>query len=187
MVEVKGSIVNEYIIAVKKRVGDQIYNTIISQLDDRSRLLFEKPISDTDWFSLDAYVNFLELDIKLTANGDENVLINRAETLIEKLFKGIFWIFVKLASPESFLRYHAIAHQDYFRGISIKRKCDEQNGAIITYTGFEKQQKLIGLLIIGFYRKALETLGAKDTHVQFLTRIEDDKGYSELKIMWKDK
>jgi len=47
--------------------------------------------------------------------------------------------------------------------------------------------RLIGLSIIGFYRKALEISGAKDVKAEFTTSIEEDKGYCELVLNWNDK
>ena len=38
--------------------------------------------------------------------------------------------------------------------------------------------------IVGYYKKALEISGAKDIHIQFLTRTEDNIGYCELEITW---
>jgi len=34
--------------------------------------------------------------------------------------------------------------------------------ALIKYTGFEKQYRIMGFAIIGFFKKALEIPGAKD-------------------------
>jgi len=187
MVEIKGSVINDSINAVKKRSGDQVYNDIISQLDEQTRQLFENPISDTGWYSLDSYIKFLESDIKLTANGNEHELQIRAEALIEKRLKGIYGIFVKLGSPEFFIRYHSIAHQGYFRGVLMKIRFDGPNQATIKFTGFEKQHKLMGPSIIGFYKKALETFGAKNVYTKYLTLIEENKGYCELEITWKGK
>jgi hypothetical protein len=59
--------------------------------------------------------------------------------------------------------------------------------AVVKYTGFAKQHRLIGLIIIGFYRKALEISGAKDVKAGFTTSIEDDKGYCELLLSWRGK
>jgi hypothetical protein len=59
--------------------------------------------------------------------------------------------------------------------------------ARIKYIGFEKQHRLIGLSLIGFYKKALEISGAKDIKTMFITSIEQGKGFCELEITWTHK
>jgi hypothetical protein len=187
MVEIKGAVVNGSMIAVKKRSGDQVYNNIISQLDEQTRQLFEKPIANTDWFPLDYFLKFLELDIKLTANGDEHELQIRAEALNEKQIKEIYKIFVKVGSPEIIIKHHSMVHQGYFKGVSIKITFDGSNKVIIKYIGFEKQHRLMEPAIVGYYKKALEISVATDIHTKFLTSIGENKGYCELEITWKIK
>ena len=75
-------------------------------------------------------------------------------------------------------------HQGLFRGVSIKITFDGPDKAIITYTGFEKQHRLVQPSLVGFYRKALEISGAKDIQAKYLTSIEENKGFCELEITW---
>lgn len=138
MVEIKGAVIKDAINDVKNRNGDQVYNTIISQLDEQTRQLFKKPISDTGWYPLDLFVKFIELNIKLTANGDENEYLNRVGAIIEKQLTGIYKIFFKSGSPDVFIKNVSITHQGFFRGVSVKATFDGPNKVIIRYTGFEK-------------------------------------------------
>ena len=184
MVEIRGLSINGSIAALKKRKGDQVYNDVVSQLDEQSRQLFEAPILDVGWYSLDSFLTFLEQDIKLTANGDANVLATWTGDLNEQHLRDIYAGFIESESPQFFIRHVAIIHQLYFRGVSIQMKFDGSNKAIITFTGFEKQHKLIEPIVIGFYRKVLEIAGVKDMHAQYLTSIEENKGYCELEITW---
>ncbi len=153
MVEIRGSSINGSINALKEKKGDQTYNTIISQLDEKSRQLFEAPISDRGWYSLDSFIKFLEQDIKLTANGDENALATWTGALNEKYIRDIYGSFIGSESAQFFIGHVLILNQFYFRGISIRISFDGPNKAIIKYTGFEKQHRLVEQIIIGFYRK----------------------------------
>ncbi len=56
--------------------------------------------------------------------------------------------------------------------------------ALLKYTGFEKQHRIMGFALIGFFNKALEISGAKNVAIHFATPIEDCKGYSVLFIAW---
>jgi len=127
------------------------------------------------------------MDIKITAQGNEQELIKRSETLIEHQLKGIYKVFIKLGSPQFVLNRLSIIHQTYFRGVDITVTIPSPGQAIIRYTGFSKQHRLIGLSIIGFYRKALEISDAKNVSAKFKIPIEDDKGYCELILSWRGK
>ena len=95
MVEIKGSVINDSINTVKKKNGDQVYNNILSQLDEQARQLFEQPISETGWYSYDSFIKFLEEELKLTANGDENELQIRSEAFLEQRLKSVYKLFIK--------------------------------------------------------------------------------------------
>ena len=187
MVEIKGAVVNGSIHAIKVRNGEEAYNTIISRLDEQTKQLFENPISDADWYPLDLFLKFLEKDIELTANGDENELEKRSGALNEKYIKEVFGSFVRYEPPEFFIRHHSILHHAYFRGVSMKMKFDEPNKAVITYIGFEKQHRLVAPTIIGYYKKVLEVSETKDVNAKYLVPIEEDKGFCELEITWTTK
>jgi hypothetical protein len=187
MVEIKGAVINGSINAVKKRNGVQVYNDIISQLDEQTRQFYEKPISVTGWYLYDFLIKFLEAEIKLTATGDENELQRRSEELFEKQLKGIYKIFFELGSPEVVFDHFSTLIMAYFKGVLVKVKFDGPDKAIITYTGFEKQHRLVQPSLLGFLKKVLEISGVKDIHAKHLTLIEKGKGYLEFELTWKGK
>lgn len=188
MIEIKGAVVNEAIKSIKARHGDQTYNTIVGLLKRETRALFEQAsILPTSWYSLDAFVQFLEMDLKVTAQGNERELIKRSEELIERQLRGIYKLFIRLGSPEFVLNRISVVHRTYFQGVSIEASLPSAGKAIVKYTGFEKQHRLIGLSIIGFYRKALEISGAREIKAEYTTSIEEDKGYCELILSWSGK
>jgi len=187
MIEIKGSVVSDSIRAVKERSGEHIYNNIFDQLDKQSKKTFEQNILATSWYPLDSFVKFLELDLQLTAHGDKNQLIIRTGAVVEKQLTGIYKLFVKLGSPEFVLNRISIIHKSYFKGVSIDVQMEGSNKAILRYTGFETQHKLMGLTIIGFFKKALEISGAKGVSAKYSTAIEDGKGYCDLVVTWTGK
>ena len=56
--------------------------------------------------------------------------------------------------------------------------------AVVKYTGFEKQHRIMGFAIMGFFKKALEISGAKNVILCFTVPIEEGKVFSELSISW---
>jgi hypothetical protein len=188
MIEVKGSVVSDSVKSVKTHFGEQTYNTIVNQLKGETRALFERAsFLSSSWYPLDAFTEFLEMDIKLTALGNEKELIKRTEVIVEGQLSGIYKVFIKFGSPQFVLNRLSIVHQTYFRGLNATVSMPSADKAIVKYTGFAKQHWLIGFTIIGFYRKALEISGAHDVDAKFITSIEDNKGYCELHLSWHGK
>ncbi|HUL59829.1 MAG TPA: hypothetical protein VLU43_11165 [Anaeromyxobacteraceae bacterium] len=183
-VTIKGLAVLDSVNAIKARSGDQGYERIVATLDDDARGLFRRVVLPTTWYPLDAFVRLLGADVRETAGGNERVLIERSEVVIDKQLRGIYRLFVKLGSPEFVLKRIAIVHMTYFTGVQIENTSLTPGRAVIRYTGFEPQHQLIGYTLIGFYRKALQISGAKNVQVGFSTPIGDGKAYAELVATW---
>jgi hypothetical protein len=184
MVQIKGSIVLDTVRAIKTRAGEEAYAKIISLLKDETRKVFETELFSSTWYALDHFVNFLEVEIKVLANGNEEILIRGSESLVEKQLRGIYKAFVKLGSPEFIIKRVAAVHATYFQGVSIDVKMEGSSKAVIRYAGFEKQHRCMEYTIIGFFRKALEISGAKNVAAGFTTKISAGTGVAELALTW---
>src|SRR6266571_801754 len=93
MAQIKGTVLLDTIAAIKARAGESELTKIVKGLNGEARNLFEGPIYSSTWYSLDAFVNFLEVDIRETANGVREVLSERSEKVIEKQLSGIYKVF----------------------------------------------------------------------------------------------
>ncbi len=184
MAQIKGTVLLDTIAAIKARAGANELAKIVSGLNEEARSLFEGPIYSSTWYPLDAFVNFLEVDIRETANGVREVLSERSEKVIEKQLSGIYKIFVKVGTPEFVIKRIAAVHATYFEGVRIIPEMSDHK-AVIQYVGFQKQHEIMEYGIIGFYRKALELCGAKNVALHFSVPIAKGDTYSELKISWE--
>ena len=54
---------------------------------------------------------------------------------------------------------------------------------VVRYTGFEKQHRIIGFAIMGFFKKALEISGAKNVVLCFTVPIEEGKVFRALDFL----
>ena len=98
--------------------------------------------------------------------------------------RGIYKAFVKLGSPEFVIKRIAAVHATYFQGVPIEVQLQGHAKAVVRYTGFEKQHRIMGFAIMGFFKKALEISGANDVVLCFTVPIEEGKPFSELSISW---
>jgi hypothetical protein len=184
MVQIKGSAVKETIDQIKTRAGEAAFQRVLECLDPETRKMFESEIFASSWFPLDHFTRFLEVEVRVLANGDEDMVRRGAEAVNERQLRGIYKAFVKIGSPEFVIKQIAAVHATYFQGVSIEVQLLGQGKALLKYTGFEKQHRIMGFALIGFFNKALEISGAKDVAIHFATPIDDGKGYSELSISW---
>ena len=184
MVQIKGSAIKETITQIKTRAGEDAFQKILGLLDEETQKICGGQIFSSSWYPLDAFTRFLEIEIKVLADGNEQMVTRGAEAVIESQLSGIYRAFVKLGSPEFVIKQVAAVHNTYFQGVPIEVKVEGTKKALIRYKGFEVQHRILGFAIIGFFKKALEISGAKDLVVYFTIPIEQGKGYSELSISW---
>lgn len=184
MVHIKGTAVLDALEAIKARAGKAELVKIISHLDPETQEIFQRPISRSSWYSCDAFSSFLEADIRETAGGNPQELVKRAEAVTEKQLSGIYKMFVRLGSPEFVIRRIAAVHSTYFDGVQIIPEMKGSNAATIQYVGFSPNHRIMGFIILGFFRKALEISGAKKVDVHFTVRIEAGEKFCELALTW---
>jgi hypothetical protein len=184
MTGIKGTALIDTIKAIKARAGEAELAKILQHLDGEAKTIFESPILPSAWYPLDAFVDFLEADIRETAGGDREALIARSEKVIEAQLRGIYKIFIKLGSPEFVIKRISAVHSTYFKGIQIIPELEDSNRAVIKYVGFKSGHEIMAYVIVGFYRKALEICGAKQVAVNFTIPISAGGAYAEMIITW---
>jgi hypothetical protein len=182
--DIKGRVLLDTLATVKERGGEQELSKIVKGLSDTSRKVFESPILFSEWYPLDAFAEFLEVDIRETADGDREVLARRSEKVIESQLRGIYKIFVRLGSPGFVITRISAVHETYFRGVKIVPEV-EGHTATIRYFGFQKQHNIMEHTIIGFFRKALRMSGANRVDLKFNVAIAQAGPYYEVTITWQ--
>jgi hypothetical protein len=184
MAQIVGSAVLDAFQAIKTRGGEQQLNKILECLDAESKSAFSAPVEPWKWYPLDAFVSFLETDIRETAGGDRSVLIERSKKVIESQLHGVKRFFVQMGSPKYVINRIASVHESYFREIQIIPEVEDGPRAVIKYIGFAKHHDIMECAIIGFYLKALEICGAKDVTAVFTVPMAQGTAFSELTISW---
>ena len=184
MPQISGSVLLDTIKAVKARSGDQELAKILAHLDGEAKLIFNSPIESWKWYPVDAFVRFLETDIRETAGGDRRVLIERSKKVVEAQLRGVYGVVVKLGSAKFVINRIATIHASYFQGVQIIPEIEDGPRATIKYIGFEKHHDMMEYIVIGFFLKALEICGARDVSVIFTVPISQGAAFSEVTIAW---
>jgi hypothetical protein len=184
IIKIKGTSVIDALEAVRKREGEQRLGEIIGSLDAASRDVFRRGLLPTNYYSLDAFVAFLEAGLRLSGD-DERILIQRSGAVAERQLTGLYRVFVKLGSPEFVVRRISVIHQTYFVGTAVQVHALQPGEARIRYLGFGKQHRLMEYVMIGFYQKALEICGARNIQAQMSVPMATDGAYCELCVTWQ--
>jgi hypothetical protein len=180
---IKGTSVLDALEAARNREGEQRLDQIVESLTPAFREVFESPILPTCYYSLDAFVAFLQAGFRLGGD-DERILIKRTEAVAERQLTGLYHMFVKLGSPEFVVRRITTIHQTFFSGIGISVEL-RPGDACLRYTGFRKQHRLMEYVLIGFYQKALQICGAREVRAEMSVPMADDAEFCELHVTWK--
>jgi hypothetical protein len=184
MVQIKGSAIKETIQQIKSRNGEEAFQKILGLLDEETRKICQGEIFSSSWYPLDLFCRFLEVEIRVLADGKEEMVTRGSEAVIERQLRGIYKAFVKFGSPEFVIKRIAAVHATYFQGVPIEVHTPGKGTALVRYTGFERQNRIMGFAIIGFFKKALEISGAKEVNIHFSVPIEEGKPFCELSIAW---
>src|SRR5271155_1401806 len=137
MVQIKGSAIKETIEQIKRRSGDAAFQKILGLLDEETRKVLEGEIFSSTWYPLDLFTRFLEIEIRVLADGNEEMVTRGSEAVIERQLRGIYKAFVKLGSPEFVIKRIAAVHETYFQGVPIEVNLLGHGKAMIKYTGFQ--------------------------------------------------
>ncbi len=157
---------------------------ILNALSEQDRKVFSGVILSSEFYPLDAYVHWLELEVKLLYNGDESVPVRQNLEATEKVFKGIYRVFLYLGSPERVLERLGGINSQIFQGLTVKASKIEKGKVLLTYTGFEKQHKIFEILVRGFWLTVVKLMGAKDYKFQPQISISDGKDHCEYMLTW---
>jgi hypothetical protein len=184
MVQIKGSVLLDSITGIQRRDGERGLEEIIAMLDGDTKKMFQTTVSASTWYPLDLFVRFLAVELKKSAGGNEEVLVTRAEKLVERQLRGVYKIFIKFGSPEFLMKRLTAVNITYFTGVQADVQVTGPGKLTIRFTGFEKQHRLMGFALIGFFRKALELSGSANRQVRFTTPIEAGEKFAEMLVSW---
>jgi hypothetical protein len=187
VLKIKGSPIIDVIKWRIAKYGEKETDRLFNLLDPEVKKTFQNTIITTEWYPMDHFIRFLELDVGELYKGNPEALIGPSEEILGKQLRGIYSLFVKLGSPEFVIKRLSTVNSTYFIGIEVKPNVVAPGKVVIKYTGLEKQHRIFEYVLIGFYKKALEISGAKNINVSVTTSIADGKGYTELTVTWDHK
>jgi hypothetical protein len=101
MVQIKGSAIKETINQIKSRAGEEALQKILGLLDEETRTICQNEVFSSSWYPLDVFTRFLEVEIRVLADGKEEMVTRGSEAVIERQLRGIYKAFVKFCRLNS--------------------------------------------------------------------------------------
>jgi hypothetical protein len=183
MPEVKASGVRVAVQMLREHLPAE-YEAVIARLDERTRNLLCGDLLATGWLPMDAFARFLEAQVAVNGGDARTVMLERSELVMKHEFTLIHKAFAMLSSPESLMKRLSVVNDTYYRGIQAERVLLEKGRAVLRYTGFQAEHRIVEFTMIGFFRAALRASGAKSADAEFTTHMGDPEGYCELVVTW---
>jgi hypothetical protein len=188
MVEIKGTTLQIGKTMFLKIYGEESFAQVVSLLSPEEQQVLNSPIWSVQWYPLDYYTHWCEVVLQEVFHGDEQAHLEQLiYPAIEEQFNLVYRAFLLLSSPESVLRQLARITGAYFRGVSVEVEMLGPGSAMLTFTGFQKQDRIIELSIRGWWQKVLETARVKHAAFEIQTSVGEGQGYGQYVISWGNK
>lgn len=169
---------------VKKKFASR-YEEWINSLPKTSRDILENQILLSNWYPIkDAIVIPTKKICELFYNNSLEGAKEVGRFSAEEALKGIYKVFIKIATP-SFLASRATqVFSTYYRPIQINVVKTESNSSIIRITHFPEPDRITFLRISGWLEGALFVMGFKNANAEITKSLENGDEYTEFFITW---
>ncbi len=184
--EVKGTAVKTIPDYIKLK-HENIYDEWFASLPDSSRKFFEESILSTEWYPLqESVVVPMENLAKILSKDVNKVSWDMGIYSSQVALKGVYKIFVRIASPSFIIGRAANMLESYYRPGSISLAEREKGKIVLEFSDFLKADHLIMHRIAGWSYNTFAVVKAKNIKTE-LKNIESSEGHLKtlLIITWE--
>lgn len=183
--EIKGSAVKATPDFVKEKFGAR-YTEWVKSLPEASRVIIEQPIYATTWYSLtDSVIIPTQKAADLFFEGNSVKAANEIGRYSADIaLKGVYKIFVRVSSPNFVLSRASSIFATYYQPADIKVIDSSEKRAILQFSKFHPNDRLIMNRIAGWIEKTLEITLKSALKVDVENHIEGANLTSKITVMW---
>jgi hypothetical protein len=183
--EVKGTAVKsikEYVETKYK--GD--FNDWIASLPESSQNIMKDAIFANNWYPMkDGAVEPTKALAKKFFNDDyEKAAKESGRYSAEMGLKGVYKIFVKVASPHYIMKRAGRVFTSYYSPSEIAVVANHDKGLTLHITKFPDPEKIIEYRIAGWCERALEFTNCKDVKAVITKSLSKGDDLTEIVINW---
>lgn len=173
--KIKGTSVLGTLHFVSKTFPEQTSEWIDS-LPAESKKIFSNPVISGQWFSFSAgmIVPMEKIGEMFYSGNSKKAASEMGKFSAEEGLKGIYKIFVKIASTGFVLRKTSQIFGTYYDGASIEVVEQTANGAVFKVSGIEKQGRIFFDRVSGWMEKTIEIVNNKPINVSYIESEHSD-------------
>lgn len=163
------------------------YQEWISLLPDASKTIFTNPIYVSNWYSIqDALVVPTQIIASaFYGNNIEQAALEAGRFSAEIALKGVYRIFLKVASPNFIINRATIVSASYYSSSNFIVVENLSKRAVFRIADFEGIDKIIEFRIKGWVEKAIAMAGAKNVQIDIKKSLTKNDDCSEFWISWE--
>jgi len=183
--EIKGSAVKATPDFVKDRFNNR-YSEWVKSLPEKSKNIIENPIYATTWYSLmDSVIIPTQKVADLFFEGNYVKAANEiGRYSADVALKGIYKIFVRVSSPHFVLSRASSIFATYYQPADIQVIDSAEKKAVLQFSKFHPNEKLIMNRIAGWIEKTLEITLKSALKVDVENHIEGSNLTSKITVFW---
>ncbi|MCK5028367.1 MAG: hypothetical protein KAR57_01945 [Bacteroidales bacterium] len=183
--EVKGTAVKSIKDYVEKKYSSQV-NDWIQLLPESSAKIMNGGIFANNWYPMkDGAVEPTLAIAKMFYNNDkEKAALEAGRFSAEQGLKGVYKIFVRIASPNYLMQRARRVFTSYYSPSEISVANSHDKGLTLHITKFPNPEEVIEYRIAGWCEKALEFTNCKNVKANITQSLAKGDELTEIVITW---
>ena len=183
--EVKGTAVKSIKEYVEKKYNNQ-FNDWLQSLPESSQTIMNGGIFANNWYPMkDAAVEPTKAIAKLFYNNNvEKAALEAGRFSAETGLKGVYKIFVRIASPSYIMQRAGRVFTSYYSPSDISVVDSHDKGLTLHITKFPEPEEVIEYRIAGWCEKALEFTNCKNVKANITRSLAKGDNLTEIVITW---
>ena len=184
--QVKGTAVETLPVFIRTKFGEQGFQKWLQALPQESRKSLDAKILPPLWYPLKE--TLIDPTVKLCElfyNGRLDGATEQGRYSAEHALKGVYRLFVRLASPETLVTKASTIMPTYYQPSSMEVVEKKNNQSVVRITKFETPHTVIEHRIKGWMERALELTGARNVKAEIGSSLTKGAHYTEFLLSWR--
>jgi|SRR5215471_11824856 len=167
---------------VERFYGKAAVQKVIDALPPEDQVVFSNPILSHAFYPLDAYVHWLEQELRILYNGDQTIIESQFLRATEKAVKGIYGVVQRFGSPaEAVEKMGALRTLENVR---LERRPLGEGRVLLVFWGFEKRHAIFEVALRCWWLTVARMTGGKEVTFDARVPIANGKDRAEYLLTW---
>lgn len=181
---VKGTMVKQLKEFVKTKYPS-IYDQWLEQIPDESKKIFSDTILTSKWFDMkDSLYEPKLVASKLLKIEPKEFFWETGDYTAQNALKGIYRIFVKIATPQFLLKKSKNIVRTFYKNTSVEITKFEKNEGELKYIGFDPESELIMHRIAGWIDSSMRFTRAKNVNTKIVNINKNNNFTFNVNVKW---